>query len=92
MKKPCSTGAEAGSTPASCNAREKPRQRSSLADWFGSLDAIRGASVSELAEVDGVGEIIAESVAAWFTEDWHVEIVERVLKGLLEVVAFLHAP
>lgn len=48
-----------------------------LAEWFGSLDAIRGASVSELAEVDGVGEIIAESVAAWFTEDWHVEIVER---------------
>ncbi|UBH06537.1 DNA ligase [Leucobacter sp. Psy1] len=48
-----------------------------LADWFGSLEAIRSASVAELAEVDGVGEIIAESVIAWFGEDWHLDIVDR---------------
>ena len=48
-----------------------------LADWFGSLDAIRAATVEELAEVEGVGEIIAESLKAWFEIDWHVEIVDR---------------
>ncbi len=48
-----------------------------LADWFGSLDAIRAASVGELAEVDGVGGIIAESLQDWFEVDWHVEIVDR---------------
>ena len=48
-----------------------------LADWFGSLDAIRAASLDELAAVDGVGTIIAEAVQEWFTVDWHVEIVER---------------
>ncbi len=48
-----------------------------LADWFGSLDAIRTASVDELAAVDGVGTIIAEAVQEWFAVDWHVEIVER---------------
>jgi DNA ligase (NAD+) len=48
-----------------------------LADWFGSLDAIRAASVDELAAVDGVGTIIAEAVQEWFAVDWHVEIVER---------------
>lgn len=48
-----------------------------LADWFGSLDAIRAASVDELAAVDGVGAIIAEAVQEWFAVDWHVEIVER---------------
>ncbi|GAA1318347.1 NAD-dependent DNA ligase LigA [Leucobacter albus] len=48
-----------------------------LADWFGSLDAIRAASVDELAEVEGVGAIIAESLLAWFEVDWHVEIVDR---------------
>ena len=48
-----------------------------LADWFGSLDAIRAASVEELAEVEGVGQIIAESLKAWFEIDWHVEIVDR---------------
>ena len=48
-----------------------------LADWFGSLEAIREASLDELAAVDGVGAIIAEAVHEWFTVDWHVEIVDR---------------
>jgi DNA ligase (NAD+) len=48
-----------------------------LADWFGSLDAIRAASLDELAAVDGVGSIIAEAVQEWFAIDWHVEIVDR---------------
>nr|WP_245907303.1 NAD-dependent DNA ligase LigA [Leucobacter massiliensis] len=48
-----------------------------LADWFGSLDAIRAASLEELAEVDGVGSTIAESLREWFEADWHREIVER---------------
>ncbi|MCL1899590.1 MAG: NAD-dependent DNA ligase LigA [Promicromonosporaceae bacterium] len=48
-----------------------------LADWFGSLAAMRAASVEDLAAVEGVGATIAESITAWFSEDWHVEIVER---------------
>ncbi len=48
-----------------------------LADHFGSLEAIRGASREELAEVDGVGGIIADALLDWFTVDWHLEIVDR---------------
>ncbi|SJM52033.1 NAD-dependent DNA ligase LigA [Gulosibacter sp. 10] len=48
-----------------------------LADWFGSLDAIRAASVEELSAVEGVGPIIAESVVEWLKVDWHLEIVDR---------------
>ncbi len=48
-----------------------------LAQWFGSLDAIREASRDELAAVDGVGAIIADSLIEWFDVDWHREIVER---------------
>ena len=48
-----------------------------LADWFGSLDAIRAATPEELAEVEGVGAIIAESLTEWFEVDWHREIVDR---------------
>ncbi|GAA1989360.1 NAD-dependent DNA ligase LigA [Isoptericola halotolerans] len=47
-----------------------------LADWFGSLDAIRAASREELAAVEGVGPVIADEVLAWFRVDWHREIVE----------------
>ena len=48
-----------------------------LANHFGSVDAVRAASRDELAEVDGVGGIIADAVLAWFEIDWHVDIVTQ---------------
>ena len=48
-----------------------------LAQWFGSVEAIRAASRDELAGVEGVGGIIADSLTDWFEVDWHREIVER---------------
>lgn len=48
-----------------------------LADWFGSVDAIRSASREELAAVDGVGPVIADAVIEWFQVDWHIDIVSQ---------------
>ena len=48
-----------------------------LAQWFGSLDAIRAASRDELAAVEGVGGIIADSLLNWFEVDWHQDIVQQ---------------
>ncbi len=48
-----------------------------LASHFGSLAAIEASTVDELAAVDGVGDIIATSLAEWFTVDWHGDIVAR---------------
>lgn len=48
-----------------------------LAQWFGSVDAIRAASRDELAAVEGVGGIIADSLTEWFQIDWHRDIVDR---------------
>jgi len=54
-----------------------PTASRALASAFGSLDAIRTASEADLAQVDGVGAVIARSVREWFEVDWHREIVER---------------
>ena len=48
-----------------------------VADYFGSLAAIRAATREELAAVDGVGGIIADALIDWFAVDWHQEIVEQ---------------
>lgn len=48
-----------------------------LADQYGSLDAIMAKSSDELAEVDGVGPIIAHSVVDWLGVDWHLDIITR---------------
>jgi DNA ligase (NAD+) len=54
-----------------------PPTARALAQAFGSVAAVRAASVEELAAVDGVGSVIAEAVREWFMVDWHIGIVEK---------------
>lgn len=53
-----------------------PTAAKALAKHYGSVDAIRTATTEEMSEIEGVGPIIAQSVADWFTVDWHAGIVE----------------
>ena len=52
-----------------------PTAARALATEFGSMDAIKNASLDELVQVEGVGQTIAEAVVEWFGVDWHQEIV-----------------
>ena len=52
-----------------------PTAASALAMTFPSMDLLMEASVEQLAQVDGVGQVIAQSLREWFDVDWHVEIV-----------------
>jgi DNA ligase (NAD+) len=54
-----------------------PTAGRALAGEFGSVEAIRAASVDELAAAEGVGSVIAEAVLEWFAVDWHEAIVEK---------------
>ncbi|MDN5790485.1 MAG: NAD-dependent DNA ligase LigA, partial [Micrococcales bacterium] len=54
-----------------------PTAARALATHLRSMEAIRRASVEELAQTLGVGPVIAESVVEWFTIDWHRDIVDR---------------
>jgi DNA ligase (NAD+) len=54
-----------------------PTAAQALANAFGSMEAIERASSTQLAEVEGVGSIIAESIIEWFEQDWHRAIVEK---------------
>jgi DNA ligase (NAD+) len=54
-----------------------PTAARALAQEFGSMAAIRGASQDSLAAAEGVGPVIAEAVVEWFAEPWHVEIVDK---------------
>ncbi len=52
-----------------------------LADHFGTLDAICGQSVEQLAEVEEIGPVIAQSVYEFFHSDYGTRLVEE-LRGL----------
>lgn len=54
-----------------------PTAAKALEQSFGSIEAIKSASAEELAAVDGVGAVIADSIREWFEEPWHRQIVEK---------------
>lgn len=53
-----------------------------IAEKFGSLQKIQEASLEDLMEIDGVGDIVAESVHKWFREESN----KKLISGLLEQV------
>ena len=53
-----------------------PTAARALASRFHSVQALIDAPVADLADTDGVGQIIAESFKDWFTVDWHRAIVD----------------
>ena len=58
-----------------------PSAAESLARRFGSLDAVALASTSELAAIEGVGDVIAESITTWFSNKRHKAIITKLRKG-----------
>jgi DNA ligase (NAD+) len=54
-----------------------PTAARALAQEFGSMAAIRGATEQQLAAAEGVGPTIAEAVIEWFDVDWHRAIVDK---------------
>ena len=59
-----------------------------LAGAFGSMDALRHATSEQIAEVEGIGPVIAETVSAWFVDEEHGAIVDALAAaGLHDVGA-----
>lgn len=54
-----------------------PTAARALATRFGSMQALRDADVDKIADVDGVGMTIANSLQDWFSVDWHRAIVDK---------------
>lgn len=51
-----------------------------IAENFGSLLRLQKASKEELKSVDGVGNIVAESIYEWFQNKHNKELIKRLLK------------
>jgi len=54
-----------------------PKASRTLAQRFGSVQAIDEASEEELANADAVGPTIARSLKEWFSVGWHRDIVAK---------------
>lgn len=53
-----------------------------LAEQFGSIDTLRSATKEGLLAVNGIGEIVADSLVQWFTDKKHAAMLDRLLKHI----------
>ncbi len=49
-----------------------------LADYFGSVDALAQASVTELMQVEGVGPNVAQAIVDWFADPFHQTLIAKL--------------
>ena len=54
-----------------------PTSAQALANKFGSIATIQKATADELANIDGVGGVMAEAIIEWFGVDWHKQIIKK---------------
>jgi DNA ligase (NAD+) len=51
-----------------------------LAEAFGDLEKLRKAKLSELSQIQGVGEVVAQSVSDWFADKDNSNLVHRLVR------------
>lgn len=54
---------------------------SDLAAHFGSLELLEGASQETLAEVEGIGDIVAKSVYGWFHDSKNLKLISKLKRA-----------
>lgn len=52
-----------------------------IARKFHDMDSLQNATIEQLLEVDGVGEVIAKSVVSYFQNPRNLDIIERLRKA-----------
>lgn len=55
-----------------------------LARHFKTMDALRNATLEQLLEVDGVGQVIAESIIRFFRNEKNIDILNRLQEAGLQ--------
>lgn len=62
-----------------------------LVNTFGSIDKLSHARLEELLEVEGVGEVVAESILAWFADPDNQDMLNKFEKFGVKPVHHSHA-
>ncbi len=51
-----------------------------IADHFGAIDKVRSATKEDLLAIDGVGEVVADSITQWFGDKENAKMLDRLFK------------
>lgn len=53
-----------------------------LAKRFGSIDKIMSSEIESLKAIDGIGDVVAESIFDWFNDKINLEMLDHLLKEI----------
>ncbi len=53
----------------------------SLANQFGSIEALANASVEAIDDVEGIGPILAQSIVDWFHDPHHQQVLDKLRRA-----------
>lgn len=48
-----------------------------LSEHFGSMEKLAKATIDDLRNIEGVGEVVAESIVAWFADEDNINLLEK---------------
>lgn len=57
-----------------------------LAQAFGSLEVLQQASLEQISDVYGIGDVVAESVYQWFHNPAHKHLLEKLERNGVEII------
>lgn len=63
-----------------------------LAGAFGSMDKLETAGVEQLTEVEGIGDVLAQNVVAWFQNPYHRHVLDKLRRAGVTMTAERRAP
>ncbi len=61
-----------------------PSASEAISSAFGTLDAVAAASEADLATTEGVGPVIAGSIARWFAKDENRQMIDKLRRAGVE--------
>ena len=61
-------------------ADESDKAAALLGEHFGSMDALRQATAEQMCEIDGFGEVMAQSVLEFFAKDGTTDLLNRLVR------------
>ncbi len=50
-----------------------------IARAFGNLDAVRNATVADLKQIDGIGDVMANEIVSFFTDEHNRDVIDKLL-------------
>lgn len=63
-----------------------------LADAFGNIEALSNATIEQVDNIEGIGEVLAQNIVTWFADPHHRQLLAKMQQAQVNMAAQTHTP